>query len=55
MAVSWLLITVVGLIINIANEISCQPEHEFANPPPLPTKGILLHINMEYDKPGNST
>ena len=43
MAVSWLLIAILGLA---ANEISSQSELDFANPPPLPTEGIPLHIKL---------
>ena len=42
MAVYWLLIAIVGLE---AIELSYQaPEDNFANPPPLPTAGMLLYI-----------
>ena len=39
MAVPWLLIAVVGLA---ATEVSCQDI--VANPPPLPTAGMLLVV-----------
>ena len=42
MAIPWLLIAVVGLA---ATEVACQNADNFANPPPLPTAGMHLHIN----------
>ena len=45
-AVPWLLIAVVRLA---ATEFSCQYDVcAFADPPPLPTAGILLCINNTY-------
>ena len=50
MALSWLLIAVVGLAVT---EVSCQSQYDFANPPPLPTAGRLLCISNAFIKLGN--
>ena len=43
MAVPWLLIAVLGLA---ANEVSCQNQLDFGDPPPLPTKGIYSYASI---------
>ena len=42
MAIPWLLIAIMGLP---ASEVSCQDALAFADPPPLPTEGMLFCIN----------
>lgn len=50
MVVPWLLIAIVGLQ---ASEVSCQDPLAFADPPPLPTEGMLFCINNAGCKPEN--
>ena len=53
MAVPWLVIAVLGIAVN---EVSCQPDQTaFANPPHLPTEGMLLCVIKVYNKLGYFT
>ena len=52
MAVRWLLIAVVGLVVS---DVSCQVgKAPFGDPPPLPTKGMLLCLDNANCKLGSS-